>query len=399
MQRLRIGLAITLATALGMAGGAATAAPADRVYAADFRDSSGNILIKACVVDGGSFSDLRLRFTKVSQQGPHMRSADVTATGFTDIGVAALSGNSGWTSSDAGNVLSLSSGGSGQLKQGEWVQMTLSGKAPDVADAELPKSFTWPTTAAGPNGGNGPQYAIQGSQPTVTVDKDSDKDGTADACDPTPTPTPTPPATPPGGPTTAQQSGAGTPCISPTITGGVGDSLIIGTPGNDVILDLLGNNHVEGRGGNDTVCTGPGNDVVLTLAGTDVAFDQGGNNLIRTEAGVDTITTARGNSRVNSGTGADKVKVGPGKNQVRLGKGRDSATGDTGNDRIWGAAGKDAINGLTGNNRLNGGKGNDKLRAGNGKDRMNGGRNRDTCRAAGGRNRFRGCEVARGKGA
>ncbi|MGH2710410.1 MAG: calcium-binding protein [Actinomycetota bacterium] len=195
------------------------------------------------------------------------------------------------------------------------------------------------------------------------------------------------------------QSGAGTPCTSPTITGGAGDSLIVGTPGNDVILDLLGNNHVEGRGGNDTICTGPGNDVILSLNGSDIAFDQGGTNLIRTAGGPDSITTGRGNSRIAAGKGADRVSSGTGKNQIRLGKGRDRATTDSGNDTIKGGRGKDIIRAGDGKNRLGGGRGNDKLRAGSGRDRLNGGKNRDTCRADGGKNRFRNCEVARGNGA
>ena len=392
MRGFRIGMVVALATMVGLIGGSATAAPSARLYTADFRDASGNILVKACVVDALAFSGLRLRFTKTSQQGPQMRSATLTATGFTNVGIQTVTGNTGWTFSDTGNAFAGSTSGAGQLHQGEWVQLALSGTAPDLTT--LPTTFTWNTTADGP--GN-PPYAIQGSQPQVTVDKDTDGDGIADACETPPTTTTTTTPPPPG--TTVTQSGAGTPCVSPTITGGVGDSLIIGTPGNDVILDLLGNNHVEGRGGNDTVCTGPGNDVVLTLSGTDVAFDQGGNNLIRTEAGSDTVTTGRGNSRIVAGRGADTVSAGSGTNTIRLGKGRDRATGDSGNDRVWAGRGRDTVAAADGNNRVRGGRGNDKLRAGSGKDRMSGGRNRDVCRADGGRNRFRGCELARGKGA
>ena len=395
MNRLRLAAAISLAAVVGIIGGPAVGAPAPRPYTADFRDSSGNIKLKTCVVDGAAFSDMLLRFTKTGQQGPPMRSASVTHTGFTTVGADSIS-NSAWTVSETSSAIAAStSGGQGQLHMGDWVQLKLSGTAPDVTDSELPKSFTWPTTAGGPGS---PEYTISGSHPVVTVDKDTDKDGTADACDPTPTPPPPPGPVAPPGPTSAQ-SGAGTPCLSPTITGGVGDSLIIGTPGNDVILDLLGNNHVEGRGGNDTVCTGPGNDDVLTLSGTDVAFDQGGTNSIRTGAGSDTVTTGRGTSRIATGKGTDTVSAGAGNNQIRLGKGRDRATGDSGNDRVWAGRGRDTVTAGDGNNRLRGGRGNDKLRAGSGKDRMNGGRNRDTCRADGGKNRFRGCEIVRGKGA
>ena len=416
----RISVTLVLAMVVTSIGGLASGAEPKRQFTADFRTASGTVAQPACLV-AGKTGTLQLRITKVTKQGPHLREADTSApSSFTGlaVGTATDSTAGSWNATASGNAISLDSGGgSGQLKRNDWVQVPVTVTAPSTTG-----TYTWgPTTADGP--GN-PPYSRAGNELSVVVDIDTDNDGIANACDPDDDNDGIPDgddncplvANPnqedadgdgigdacdpdPNNPDTTTQSGAGTPCINPTITGGAGDSLIIGTAGNDIILDLLGNNHVEGRGGNDIVCTGPGNDVVLTLNGNDVAFDQGGTNLIRTAGGADTITTGRGNSRIASGTGSDKVSAGTGRNNIRLGKGRDSSVSSSGNDVVKGAAGKDRIAAGDGNNRLGGGRGNDKLRAGSGRDRLNGSRGRDTCRADGGKNKFRSCEVARGNGA
>ena len=454
----RIVLTVALVTLVSAVSGPAFGAPTPREYSTAFQPDA-----TACVVKGTT-NVFQLRITKVSQQGPHLRTADVAVhSAFSAVSAGApTSSPGGWSAAASGNSVSLDSGsGSNQLKQGDWVQVPITATVPTALG-----SYTWSTSADGP--GN-PPYTISGSQPTVTVvnaaadcpggggggcvssgvdtdgdgianncdtdddndgipdttdncplvanadQKDVDGDGKGDKCD---TEGPRGNTNGTGGKddctdavdndgdgksdaddtgcgpasTTTGQSGAGTPCLNPTITGGVGDSLIIGTAGNDVILDLLGSNHIEGRGGNDTICTGPGNDVVLTLTGQDVVFDQGGENLIRTAAGPDTVTTNRGNSRIATGKGSDSVSAGTGRNNIRLGKGRDRAVASSGNDLIKGGAGKDRIAAGDGKNRLGGGRGNDRLRAGSGRDRLNGGRGRDTCRADGGKNRVRACE-------
>ena len=458
-NRYRIVLTVALATLVAAIGGPAFGAPAPREYSAGFQPNG-----TACVVKGTT-NVFQLRITKVSQQGPHLRTASVAVhSAFTAVSAGTpTSSTGGWTSATTGQSVSLDSGGGpGQLKQGDWVQVPITATAPTALG-----SYTWTTAADGP--GN-PPYTISGSQPTVTVvnaaadcpgggggsgcvpsgvdtdadgladncdddddndtikdpvdncplvantdQKDVDGDGKGDKCD---TEGPRGNTNGTGGKDDCTDgvdndgdgksdaddtgcgpadspvvpSGAGTPCLNPTITGGAGDSLIIGTPGNDVILDLLGSNHIEGRGGNDTICTGPGNDVVLTLTGQDVVFDQGGLNLVRTAAGPDTVTTGRGNSRIATGKGSDTVTAGTGRNNIRLGKGRDRAVTSSGNDLIKGGAGRDTVAAGDGKNRLGGGRGNDKLRAGSGRDRLNGGKGRDTCRADGGRNRVRRCE-------
>lgn len=415
----RISVTLVLATLVAGIGGVASADAPKRQFTADFRTTSGTVAQPACLV-AGKTGTLQLRITKVTKQGPHLREADTSApSAFTGLVVGSATSTTGgsWNATASGNSISLDSGGgSGQLKQGDWVQVPVTVKAPTTTG-----TYSWgPTSADGPGSS---AYTRAGNELSVVVDIDTDNDGIANACDPDDDNDGIPDgsdncplvanpdqkdtdgdgigdACDDGGTgNTGAQSGAGTPCVNPTITGGAGDSLIIGTPGNDVILDLLGSNHVEGRGGNDIVCTGPGNDVVLTLNGQDIVFDQGGQNLIRTAGGPDTITTGRGNSRIAAGTGSDRVTAGTGRNNIRLGKGRDRAVTSSGNDVVKGGAGKDRIVAGDGNNRLGGGRGNDKLRAGSGNDRMNGGRGRDTCRADGGRNKFRRCEVARGNGA
>jgi Ca2+-binding RTX toxin-like protein len=380
----RISAVTALVMLVGAVSGTASAAP-ERRFSAGFVNDSGTVIIPC--VETESTNTLHFRVTKINKQGPPIRSAGVTTNGFGTTPGAPTSNSGTWTATDTATGFSLN--GRQLLKANSWVQVPISATAPATITQTPFQIFEWTTTVGGPGGG---KSSISGAQPVVYVVEDLDE------C-------PIPPTTPiggggGGGGGTTQQSGAGTPCVTPTITGGVGDTLIVGTPGNDVILDLLGNNHIEGRGGDDIICTGPGSDVVLTLGGSDVSFDQGGNNVIRTGGGKDSVTAGDGNNRINTGAGADRVSVGKGNNLIRLGKGRDRAVAGSGNDRVFGGKGKDNINGGKGKNWLRGGQKNDKLRAGKGKDRLIGGKGRDVCRGGGGKkNKFRSCEVARGKGA
>ena len=102
-----------------------------------------------------------------------------------------------------------------------------------------------------------------------------------------------------------------------TIVGGPGPSDIRGTAGNDVIVDLDGNNIVRGRGGSDTVCTGAGNDQVLAGDGADAIIDTGGRNVIQGAGGADVIRTAAGDDTINAGAGADTVTDAGGTNSRR----------------------------------------------------------------------------------
>jgi len=381
---IRISAVTALVALVAAISGPVSAAPARR-FSAGFVNDSGTVIIIPCVLTE-STNTLHFRVTKINKQGPPIRSAGVTTNGFATAPDGSPTSNAGtWSATDTATGFTLN--GRQLLKANSWVQVGISAEAPaSITAGQAFQAFEWTTTVGGPGGG---KSSISGDQPVVYVVEDLEE------CPDFTTPIDGASAT------TAQQSGAGTPCVSPTITGGVGDSLIIGTAGNDVILDLLGNNHIEGRGGNDVICTGPGNDVVLTLNGADVLFDQGGNNLLRSGGGNDKITAGDGNDRIASGAGADQVVAGGGKNNIRLGKGRDRAFAGNGPDTIKGGRGKDTIRGGGGKNRLGGGKGNDKLVGGRQRDVLNGAAGRrDVCRGGKGKkNVFRGCEVARGRGA
>jgi Ca2+-binding RTX toxin-like protein len=367
-RRYRIALTVAGGTLLTLFAGIASAADA-RQFTADFRDSNGVITLP-CVVKSTA-NTLSLRITKADQGGPPLREADITLTGgFTGVSAGTPSSTQGdWSSSASGSVVSLEGGSPGLIHDGSWVQVPITSTAPATAN-----TYTWTVTAGGPGG---PGHTISGNHPAVKVVN------TASEC-----------------PGAAQVAGAG-PCVRPTITGTSGDDLLVGTPGNDVILDLIGNNTVLGSGGNDIVCTGPGNDHVRTLKGNDIAWDQGGRNVIGVGSGNDNVTTANGPSRIRTGPGNDTVSAGRGRNQIRTLGGRDQVIAGDGADIIKTGKGKDAVRAGNGRNRLGGGRGNDRLVAGRGADRLNGGRGlRDVCRGGTGRsNTFRGCEVMGGRGA
>jgi hypothetical protein len=146
------------------------------------------------------------------------------------------------------------------------------------------------------------------------------------------------------------------PCVAPTLVGGGGDSVLNGTPGNDVIWDSNGDNTIRGNGGDDVICTGSGRDDIRTQGGSDVVVDEGGSNQIRTGGGNDQVTT---------GGGRDVIKTAGGRDKVASGGGR---------DRVSAGGGKDAI------------------RSGSGKDIVGGGKGRDLCKVGAGKNQVKKCE-------
>jgi Ca2+-binding RTX toxin-like protein len=372
--KFRIVVAAVVATALSTIGGVAAADPPEREFSIDFRDSSGTIVIP-CLVKSTTNNVVSARVTKVSQQGPHIRGAEITpASGFTVTNLGNPSTNTGgtWSGSFTSTSVSLSTdSGQGQLKGGDWVQAPITVTAPAIVG-----QHTWSATASGPGNHS---YTRTGAVPVINVVNSLSECPTG------------------AGGTIA---GAG-PCVRPTIGGTAGDDLIVGTPGNDVIVDLLGNNTVLGSGGNDIICTGPGNDRVRTLGGSDVAWDQGGRNVIGVGPGNDNVTLANGGpNKVRTGPGNDTVSAGRGKNQIRTQGGKDRVLSGDGADVVKSGGGKDTVNAGAGKNKLNGGAGNDRLKAGKGKDRLNGAKGRrDVCNGGKGKtNSFRACERATGRG-
>jgi parallel beta-helix repeat protein len=128
-----------------------------------------------------------------------------------------------------------------------------------------------------------------------------------------------------------------------TITGTLGDDLLVGTPAADVIVALDGNDAVHAQGGNDVVCGGPGAD---RLRG------QGGHDTVVGNDGFDLLWG---------------------------GGGRDRLFGSEGNDVLRGHGGKDRLYGEGGDDSLYGGGNADHLHGGSGTDYVHGGGATDVC--------------------
>jgi Ca2+-binding RTX toxin-like protein len=90
---------------------------------------------------------------------------------------------------------------------------------------------------------------------------------------------------------------------------------VVGTPGDDVLLDTNGNDVVCGLGGNDTLGAGLGNDVLRGGPG---------NDLLEGGAGNDTLYGGEGNDRLVAWDGTrDYVHGGPGYDVAWVDKTRD----------------------------------------------------------------------------
>ncbi len=178
-----------------------------------------------------------------------------------------------------------------------------------------------------------------------------------------------------------------------TTVGTAGPTEIRGTSGNDVIVDLDGDNVVRGRGGSDTICTGAGNDQIIAGDGADLIIDSGGQNIVQAGAGDDSIRTGGGADTINAGAGADTIVDTGGNNSVEGGTGNDSVTTGGGADTVNAGAGNDIVTAGDGNNTVNGQGGDDTITTGAGDDRIDGGVGFDTCSPGSGVNQIRRCEA------
>ncbi|MCU0523739.1 MAG: S8 family serine peptidase [Elainella sp. Prado103] len=168
----------------------------------------------------------------------------------------------------------------------------------------------------------------------------------------------------------------------------IGDPVINGTPGNDVLVGGVGNDTINGLGGNDNLNGGFGDDNLFGGAGNDLLDGDFGFDLLNGGAGNDTTTYAFyfGSINANLATGVVSFPgggfltdtlvsienlVGAAGNDVITGNGvANTLSGNTGDDRISGGNGNDILNGDSGIDRLNGGSGNDILTGGTENDRF-----------------------------
>lgn len=153
-----------------------------------------------------------------------------------------------------------------------------------------------------------------------------------------------------------------------TITG---HGLIMGTPGDDVIVATEPGSEVHAGGGDDRVC------------GAFLVYGQAGNDLIRFGGnltsgelsggpGADRIIWAAKSSdlpELIGGNGDDKLLVrGSGAQILNGGRGADVIVARNGPDLIFGQGGDDVIRAGAGNDDVSGGPGVDRVDGGSGRD-------------------------------
>jgi Ca2+-binding RTX toxin-like protein len=148
-----------------------------------------------------------------------------------------------------------------------------------------------------------------------------------------------------------------------TIVGTLGNDVLTGTPGPDVICGLAGNDVLRGLGGSDVLLGGVGNDQL---------FGGGGN---------DDLTGGAGDDRLFGNNGGDDLGGGGGSDRLEGGAGSDDLSGGALADRLFGGNGGDTLSGGAGPDSLFGGRGSDTLSGGAARDFANGGSGNDLCSA------------------
>ena len=151
---------------------------------------------------------------------------------------------------------------------------------------------------------------------------------------------------------------------------------IYGTVGNDVM---------QGTSGFDVLYGYAGNDVINALGDIDTAYGDTGNDTIDGGVGGDTLYGDDGNDTLLAGTGdagaatVTNTLYGGNGNDVLVSSGKtDTLYGESGNDLSLGAAGVDTIQETSGGNMLFGAAGADVLRMGDGNDLSIGGTGGET---------------------
>ena len=135
---------------------------------------------------------------------------------------------------------------------------------------------------------------------------------------------------------------------------------VIGTPAAD---------HLTGGAGDSTMLGGVGNDTLVAVSGT---------NYLRGDDGNDSITGGSGFDDINGNIGNDTASGGLGNDWVVGGKDNDLLSGETGDDIVYGNLGSDTVDGGVGNDVVRGGQDNDWLDGGAGDDWLSGDRGDDT---------------------
>lgn len=158
-----------------------------------------------------------------------------------------------------------------------------------------------------------------------------------------------------------------------------GDDAICGGGGDDNIVSHTGNNQIHAGPGHDNISTGPGDDVINAGAGDDSILSSAGDDVIDAVSGDDNINAGSGSDSIDAGPGNDNIGAGPGDDAIQAGEGNDSIVAGSGDDGIDAGSGDDNVAAGAGNDTIDAGPGDDKVDAGPGDDLIDGGPGTDTC--------------------
>ena len=159
--------------------------------------------------------------------------------------------------------------------------------------------------------------------------------------------------------------------------GQLGDDLLIGGSGNDVLHGGLGEDRLGGKDGNDILDGGDQADLLFGGQGNDILNGSFGNDRLVGQRGDDTINGGSGDDFVNGSGGSDEINGGDGNDYLRGGAGADQIGGSNGDDTILGNKGHDVLSGNAGRDAIFGGQANDLIYGGSESDDLYGNRGLD----------------------
>jgi Ca2+-binding RTX toxin-like protein len=144
---------------------------------------------------------------------------------------------------------------------------------------------------------------------------------------------------------------------------------IVGGPGNNTIK--------APKHGVQVIVGGPGDDLIISKRNKDIVCGGPGNDRIFSGTGRDKVYGGSGDDFIDEGPGSGKVYAGGGNDTVIGGGGGETVRGGSGDDRLIGEIQDDKLYGDSGDDLLVGGQGIDKMRGGPGDDWLRGDTNQD----------------------
>ncbi|MDX8482956.1 cadherin-like domain-containing protein [Mesorhizobium sp. VK24D] len=154
------------------------------------------------------------------------------------------------------------------------------------------------------------------------------------------------------------------------------DEVMTGTPGDDLIYAVDGNDTVNGLAGSDTIYGGNGMDTLNGGLGGDQLYGESGDDSLNGDEGNDTLVGGLGADTLHGGDDSDILiggvdATGNGDTAINTlfgDLGDDQLYGDAGDDELHGGGDNDTIFGNGGNDRIFGDQGADSIFGGNGND-------------------------------